>query len=236
MRIQVNKFRTGKTDKIWVFVLSHDFINHPFKISGLENNHRKSTNYQCSICKKKFLPFLYIQGKRCFGPKWSDSQPQCSRSCFTFRPSQDWNGIRPLPSCNGLLPGWYLVFILRLLCKITYRSEKLFDMFWDLRTNENVILGRKKRKSEQRSQKHDTARSGTYLSSKWKKLQTPRPQRFNHSFSPQILLSQELLTFPVALNRVSFFSEASCRRLQEICFLSDAETLSWAMTEGKRAQ
>lgn len=172
--IQVKKFRTGKMDKIWVFVPSHDSLNHPLRCTGLDKNHRESSNYQCSIYKKKLvLSFFYIQGKWCFGPKWDDSLPQFSRSCFMFRHSQDWNVIWLFPARNGLLPGWYLVFILRLLCKTTYRSEKLYDMFWTPRTNENGIL-KKKMKAEQRSQKHDTARSGTYLCSKWKKLQTQR--------------------------------------------------------------
>lgn len=57
-----------------------------------------------------------------------------------FKCSQDSKVIQPLPDRSGLLPGWHLLFILHELCKTTYGSEKLFDRFWTLRTNENVIL------------------------------------------------------------------------------------------------
>lgn len=62
-----------------------------------------------------------------------------------------------------------LVFILHVLCKNHLLLERLFDMFFTLRTNENGILKKKKMKAEQRSQKHDTERSGTYLHCKWLK-------------------------------------------------------------------
>lgn len=101
--------------------------------------------------------FLHIQGKWCLGPKWGDSLPQFSLSCFMFKCSQDWKVIRPLPDHSGLLPGRHLLFILHVLCKTTYCSEKLFDMFRTLRANENGTLKekKKKKKPEQRRQKHD---------------------------------------------------------------------------------
>lgn len=75
-------------------------------------------------------------------------------------------------------------FFLLGLCKTTYHLEKLFDMFWTWRTSE-ISIFLFNLKAEQRSQKHDTARLGTYLRSPWKgRPQAPKRQQHPHRFLP----------------------------------------------------
>ena len=66
-----------------------------------------------------------------------------------LRNSQDWRLTQLLPDGSGLPPGRYRVFIFRVVCKTTYHSQKLFDLFKLSHQMKMAFRGKKKPKKTQ---------------------------------------------------------------------------------------